>query len=90
GYYVYQNAIEDWENKLDFGYNIERIRGSSSNNVFAVGHLGGIAHFNGVDWNTYEELKDRAISYYSTFVTENKVFIVGQEISNSKLLIGSK
>ncbi|MDD3559836.1 MAG: hypothetical protein PHW27_14815, partial [Melioribacteraceae bacterium] len=41
GYYVYQNAIEDWGNKLDFGYNIEKIRGSSSNNIFTVGHLGG-------------------------------------------------
>ncbi|MBZ0180278.1 MAG: hypothetical protein K8F36_13375, partial [Melioribacteraceae bacterium] len=90
GYYVYQNAIEDWENKLDFGYNIERIRGSSSNNVFAVGHLGGIAHFNGFDWKSFSELENRDVSFYSVFVTESKIFAVGQKISKTKIIIGDK
>ncbi len=55
------------------------IRGSARNNVFVVGDLGTIFHFNGSTWHHYGELMDlsSSIIILSLGVTRGQVFIVG-------------
>jgi hypothetical protein len=64
------------------GYNpdvaMTNLRGTNSNNVFICGHYGKLAHYNGVNWKIYNEIK--SVSLRGLYVTENKVFVVGTGI----------
>ncbi|MBW1786259.1 MAG: hypothetical protein JRK53_06510, partial [Deltaproteobacteria bacterium] len=44
-------ATWQWENPLPQGNHINGIWGASSSNVFAVGELGTILHYNGSKWS---------------------------------------
>jgi hypothetical protein len=72
------------------GRNIERIRGSQSNNIFVAGHYATIAHYNGVDWKSYDQFFDNETVIHSVAVFENKVIAVGRNASYAKILIGKK
>lgn len=70
------------------GYNpdvfMENLRGTNSNNIFICGHFGKLAHYNGLNWKIYDEIK--SVVLRGLFVTENKVFVVG----NGTIYIGLK
>ncbi|MCJ7554568.1 MAG: hypothetical protein MUO34_11865 [Ignavibacteriaceae bacterium] len=72
---------------------VYKIRGTNSNNIFAVGAYSVVHHFNGIDWKFYDELYTPAGGInQSVFNTGNKVFIVGRSIdfTQAKILIGEK
>ncbi len=71
---------------------INRIRGDQSNNIFAVGFYKEVYHFNGVDWHFYSELNQPHGEFNGVFVSNNMVFIVGQDANAAaaKIIIGRK
>ncbi len=78
--YLQGNDLEvrrgnSWVTDFDFGVYTEKIRGSAGNNLFACGHFGLAAHYNGVDWKIFNGFP--SIILRGVYVTENKVFIVG-------------
>ncbi len=83
--------IYHWNNNLwvDDGryfYTVEKIRSNNTNNIVAVGHHGLIMHYNGIDWNVYNQFLVSEKALYSVFVTENKVFTVG----SGRIILGKK
>jgi hypothetical protein len=82
--------LEDADKNLGV---IHKIRGTASNNIFAVGAFCTVYHFNGVDWKYYNEIrKPEGGIQYGVFVTENKVFIVGinHDHYRAKIIIGTR
>lgn len=66
---------------------ILKIRGNNSNDIFSVGFFKEAYHYNGIDWHFYEELKADHGNFTSVFVTENKVFIVGNNETYNRGII---
>ncbi len=56
-----------------------RIRGSAKNNVFFVGYVGMILHYNGRSIKEYQNFVDPSIKFNSVATLENEVFIVGSK-----------
>ncbi|MDD3559838.1 MAG: hypothetical protein PHW27_14825, partial [Melioribacteraceae bacterium] len=69
-----------------FGYIIYRVRGTNSNNIFASGPFGNVAHYNGIEWHKYEELTRDSGVMSGIFISGSKVFIVGYTTSNTTLI----
>jgi len=74
----------EWSTELNQTVYIEKIRGSASNNIFICGHYGRLVHYNGINWQTYNDLKENPM--LGLFVTNNKTFVVGRQ----SLYIGTK
>ncbi|MBZ0177947.1 MAG: hypothetical protein K8F36_01560, partial [Melioribacteraceae bacterium] len=88
GNVVYDNKNNRWNYK-QLGFFIEKIRGIKPNNIFAVGHFGGIAHYNGIEWNKYNDFSFDGVIYgIMPFNTE--VFLVGRKNSQTIMLRGIK
>jgi hypothetical protein len=71
---------------------IQRIRGNTASDVFAVGGYGTVTHYNGIDLHFYDELYTPSGGInYGVYTTGNKVFIVGTNEDNtkSKIIIGT-
>ncbi|MCF8242806.1 MAG: hypothetical protein K9J16_15615 [Melioribacteraceae bacterium] len=86
----------DGTNWIDMGIirneRLEKLRGDASNNVFAVGHYGAVFHYNGIDWQFYDEVYDPAGGILeSVRVIGEKVYAVGIVSSHNKarILIGT-
>jgi hypothetical protein len=58
-----------------FGF-FTRVRGSARNNIFVVGHVGTIGHFNGSTWHKYDQ-----------FFTLNQAFILQSVACNDRLVV---
>ena len=71
---------------------IDKIRGQSSNNLFAVGSFNEVMHYNGIDWHRYTEISTPTGGrLFGVISIGNKVFAVGHSVDvRAKLLIGSK
>jgi hypothetical protein len=71
---------------------IQRIRGRSRTDVWAVGDWGRVLHYNGASWHWYDELwsmpNHRLL--YGVAVTENFVFFAGSCGSGGVLITGRK
>ena len=90
GSYLYNRTSDTWS---DLGRQqdvIQKIRGLRSNNIFAVGLVGFAKHFNGVDWNYYNELTNPYYFLESIYITENKIFIAGSTLTQGIIIIGTK
>ncbi|MCO6472586.1 MAG: hypothetical protein J5I57_02510, partial [Melioribacteraceae bacterium] len=84
----YDNKNNRWNYK-QLGFFIEKIRGIKPNNIFAVGHFGGIAHYNGIEWKKYNDFSFDGVIYgIMPFNTE--VFLVGRKNSQTIMLRGIK
>ena len=70
-------------------YHMESIRGTAENNIFAVGHFGFVAHYNGSTWRYYPELYRYAIAS-SVAVIGNSVFVVGTDGSQAFIYVGRR
>ena len=70
-------------------YHMESIRGTAENNIFAVGHFGFVAHYNGSTWHYYPELYRYAIAS-SVAVIGNSVFVVGTDGSQAFIYVGRR
>jgi len=64
---------------------VECIRGSDMNDIIACGDYGFAAHYNGVQWNVYNNLYNDAV-FLSAAVKNNTVVVVGYTYSG--LLVG--
>jgi len=71
---------------------IDKIRGQSSNSLFAVGSFNEVMHYNGIDWHRYTEISTPTGGrLFGVISIGNKVFAVGHSVDvRAKLLIGSK
>ena len=70
---------------------INRIRGNISNGeIVAVGHNSTILHFNGLDWYRFNIPAIGFDPLQSVYLTNNKIFVVGLQDSQAKILIGTK
>jgi len=85
---IFENKNETWR-EINYGANkvIERIRGNTLNDIFAVGHFGTVTHFNGIDWRIYSELEMNGI-YKSLSVKENIIAIAGIEMGRAVIVLG--
>jgi hypothetical protein len=66
-----------------------KIRGSGSNNIVAAGEFGEVFHYNGSSWSKAEGISGlfSKKSLRSVYVTERKIFIVGQELGEGASII---
>ena len=69
-----------------------RIRGSAGNSIFAVGDWGIVLHYNGVNWRFYKDTFDYTIprQLTSVSVTQNMVFIAGDDYSRGVIITGRR
>jgi len=74
-----------WEPNYIIGF-LERIRGTSYNNIFVCGHFGTLAHWNGNSWKHFTEFLswDRGLKLKSLDTKDNLVVIVG----DNKIIVG--
>jgi hypothetical protein len=73
---------------------VECIRGSDVNNIFACGDYGFLGHFNGVQWNVFNNLYNDAV-FLQAAVKDNTVVVVGytysgQLIGKAIVIIGKR
>lgn len=78
---IYRKINNEWQEEGNFNTIHKKIRGSNSNNIFAVGNKATVFHYNGVDWLNLEPTNNSNIQFLGVFVTENKMFIVGDNNS---------
>jgi hypothetical protein len=84
---IARRVAGNWS-EISVGFFSDKIRGTKPNNIFAVGHSGNAAHFNGEDWYTYQFNTNTILE--SVFVTENQVFFVGLDQTKAFIYIGRK
>jgi hypothetical protein len=66
-----------WEMLFDHSNFLSRITGTSDNNIFVVGHLGTILHYNGRDWYQYQQFADPNNVLWGVWTDGREVFVVG-------------
>jgi hypothetical protein len=72
-----RNYNDHWVEQTELPlYFTERVRGKNKNDVFAVGHFGLIAHYNGSSWKTFPEASS-ALVYTSLDYKNNLMVTVG-------------
>jgi hypothetical protein len=88
---VFKKKGEQWVNEK-VNDAIAKIRGTNTNNIFAVGNHCSVYHYNGSTWKYYDELRTQGGINYGVYVTENKVFIVGinEDHLRAKIIIGTR
>jgi hypothetical protein len=70
-----------WARLFDHPNFLSRITGTSDDNIFVVGHLGTVLHFNGQDWYQYEQFADPNNVLSSVWTDGKEVIIVGETAS---------
>jgi hypothetical protein len=64
------------------------VRGSSSDNIFAVGSNGRIFEWNGTDWKRFTEIEHPQITWYGVWTNNVETFIVGNDNLKTYILHG--
>jgi hypothetical protein len=80
------NGVWSWT--LQHSYS--KIRGSASNNIVVIGSYGSILHYNGATWKDISPGVRYDLILNGVYVTENKIFCVGEDASYAKILIGTR
>ena len=87
---IFENKRGYWNEITEVPlYYSRKIRGSGNNDIFVCGDFGLFAHFNGVSWQTYNELYLQGI-YYSLSTQNNIVVTVGFEGGKTVILKGTR
>ncbi len=71
-------------------YFTNRIRGSNINNIFVVGDVAFVAHFNGMSWHYYFDFPLSHGIWSGLAVTENLVVIVGDTSPGAVIAVGRR
>lgn len=79
GIRVYRGGA--WEELNLPNYFTESIRGNDVNDIMTVGHYGIIMHFNGVNWNVFNDFFPADYIFSSVALKKNTVIIVGNTTS---------
>jgi hypothetical protein len=77
-YGVYLRENNSWRQLIDNDWPIH-VRGSSDLNIFAVGDLGRIFHWNGTDWMRFNQIEDPNKILYNSWTNNIETFIVGND-----------
>ncbi len=94
-YYLYTGGGGIFENKRGYWNEIKevplyysrKIRGTASNNIFVCGDFGLIAHYNGLNWKTFNQFYMYGI-YSSVAVKNNLVVAVGLKGNQAVITMG--
>lgn len=91
GNQLFTNKTGDWEQIPDilFQYYITCIRGSSLNDIAICGTLGLIAHYNGVEWITFDQISQGAI-FSSIEIKGNTICAVGELGRDAIIVLGKR
>jgi hypothetical protein len=65
-----------------------QIRGSALNDIFVVGLLGFVAHYNGVDWKVYSDVY--AADYMAIAMNNRVVMLVGEKNGRAVITVGMR
>ncbi len=77
---VFKKNSSSWLKVLDsWPYPIYGLDGTRAEQVFAVGESASIYHFNGVDWNKYQQFFRDGVYCSAVWCTEEEVFVVGTD-----------
>jgi len=68
---------------------IEKIRGFEPNDLFACGHFGGLAHYNGIEWHEYTNIYFDGVLYNLTII-KNSIIAVGRKGNQTVVIKGEK
>jgi hypothetical protein len=69
-------------------YFTRQIRGTAINNIFVVGDVAFVAHFNGMNWHYYTDFPLSYGALVGVAVTKNLVVIVGDDGRRAVIIIG--
>lgn len=86
-YGVYLRKGNLWEELIANDWPIH-VHGSSDENIFAVGDLGRIFHWNGTDWIRFTEIEDMNKTLYSSWTNNIETFIVGNDGRQTYIIHG--
>jgi hypothetical protein len=66
-----------WDRLYSYPAYLAGISGSSDANIFVVGHLSTVLHYNGADWYQFTQFKVGNVVYSGVWTDGKEVFIVG-------------
>jgi len=88
GYGVYILSDNQWTKALESTWALVSIRGSSVNNIFAVGIANNVFHYNGYDWARLYPIDGQSFSWGGVYATGDEVFIAGGDGLHSIIVHG--
>lgn len=74
---IYRWNGSSWEKLFDHANFLTRITGTSDNNIFVVGHLGTVLHYNGQDWFQYPQFADPNNVLWGVWTDGKEVMFTG-------------
>ncbi|HCG63344.1 MAG TPA: hypothetical protein DEZ27_05970 [Sphaerochaeta sp.] len=77
GYGVYKKSGDRWDNLIYTSWRLTRLRGTSIQNLFAVGIESQVYHYNGSDWYRYPQFNGLDKWFTSVWTYRDEVFVVG-------------
>ena len=77
GYGVYKKLGNRWEKLIFTAWPLTRFRGTSVQNLFAVGTESQVYHYNGSDWYRYPQFKGLGKLLTSVWASSEEVFVAG-------------
>lgn len=84
---VFENTRGEWR-EVPTGIYTNDIRGTSLNNIVAVGDFGFITHFNGIDWQVVGS--DATAGYATVRVRNSLVVAVGRKNAQGLITLGRR
>ncbi len=79
GYGLYEYDGKKWLYQARDDYSLLDIKGTSSDNIYAVGYHGIIIHFDGIQWTSLRDFHEYTVSFYSVMPFEDEIFITAYQ-----------
>ena len=85
---VYKHIGNSWQSQVYSDYLFNDIRGTSTNNIFAVGDHGLIQHYNGKEWWGIEDYRQTIVRFLSVQPFDKEIFVLGFYNNQSYVIHG--
>ena len=85
GIHVWQDQA--WSKVYDSQVPLNRIWGTDNNNIFAVGNLGTVLNYNGIDWFQFDQFQNQNVLYTGVWTDGKEVFVAGHTVGGAKSII---
>ncbi len=79
GWGVFKKQNSTWERLLSIDLSLSGVGGTHEQNIFAVGMLSHVWHYNGVDWYQYPQFIGNYRDFSDVWTDGRQVFIVGND-----------